>query len=90
MALTLGGFEMARAMGRSERLFRAVLKFTYESGRTYTRYEGPFTAKAPATVAVNREKAAHQRAEQSGWDWQGPYTIETRIEFHDPQWEVLP
>lgn len=80
---------MARFMSPGDKLFRAVVEKTYEGGRTVTFFHGPFTAKAPATSVVNEEKHIRARQENSGWTWQGPYELVTRIEVCDPAWEAV-
>lgn len=81
---------MARFMGKSERLFRAVVVRAYADGRVVKLYHGPFTAKAPATSMINGEKATLARQQWAGWSWQGAYSLATHVEQSDPTWEETP
>jgi hypothetical protein len=80
---------MARYMAESEKLYRAVIGKTYENGRSVTTFHGPFTAKAPATSVVNKERRILAYQQNRGWSWQGSYTLDTRIEVSNPSWEVV-
>ncbi|MGW0930651.1 hypothetical protein [Streptomyces sp. NPDC002644] len=80
---------MARYMADDDKLYRAVIETTYEDGRTVTFIHGPFTAKAPATSVIGKEERALARQQELGWRWQGPYTLDTRIETCDPTWKEV-
>lgn len=80
---------MARYMAAGEKLYRAVIETTHENGRSVLTFHGPFTAKAPATSIIGKEERALARRQELGWNWQGPYTLATRIETCGPDWEEV-
>lgn len=80
---------MARYMGPNDRLFRAVITFRFKDGSALTSIHGPFGAKAPAARQVTIERSALARRERYGWGRNSPYTLETRIESSDPEWNEV-
>lgn len=77
---------MARYMAEAEKLYRAVIEYIYPNGRRVSVHHGPFTAKAPATSVINREKAILAYQQNHGWGWAGEFDLSTHIEVCDPTW----
>ena len=77
---------MARYMAEEEKLYRAVIEYIYPNGMRVPTYRGPFTATAPATSVINREKASLAYQQNHGWGWAGEFYLSTHIEVCDPTW----
>lgn len=87
---------MARTHARANRLYRAVITTTRESGYEFTEINGPYVKPGPARQQITRAKRQAQRWADRAMRWHregdplpNVDVVTGVVEYTDADWKVL-